>query len=197
MLKKAFPELRRFLNFLYDASGALAAAFLCAICLIVLAQVGLNLVDRISELVTGEAIGLVIPSYAEFAGYFLAASSFLAIAYTLRGGAHIRVNLFINNLSSRARRVVELYCTAAGAVFSTYMAYWMVMLTIESFEFGDVSPGIVPVPLWIPQLALDLGLIIAAICFVDAFIQVLRGKDPVHLINEQVAEISDQPESDK
>lgn len=189
--------MRKFLNFLYDASGALAAAFLCGICLIVLGQVGLNLVDRISELTTGEAIGLVIPSYAEFAGYFLAASSFLAIAYTLRGGAHIRVNLVINNLSTGARRVVELCCTGAGAVFSTYMAYWMVLLTIESYEFGDVSPGIVPVPLWIPQLALDLGLIIAAICFLDAFIQILRGEDPVHLINEQLAEISDQTESDK
>ena len=189
--------MRKFLDFLYDASGALAAAFLCAICLIVLAQVGLNLLDKISELVTGEAIGLVIPSYAEFAGYFLAASSFLAIAYTLRGGAHIRVNLVINHLDARARRVVELCCTAAGAIFSTYAAYWMVLLTLESLEFGDVSPGIVPVPLWIPQLALDLGLIIAAICFFDAFVQVARGETPVHLIREGEAEASDAIAGDR
>lgn len=183
--------MRRFLDFLYDASGALAAAFLCGICLIVLAQVGLNLLDKISEAVTGEAIGLVIPSYAEFAGYFLAASSFLAIAYTLRGGAHIRVSLVINNLGAGTRRIVELFCTAAGAIFSIYGAYWMVMLTLESYEFGDVSPGIVPVPLWIPQLALDLGLIIAAICFIDAFVQVLRGETPVHLVRELEAEAAE------
>ena len=64
----------------------LAATFIAAICLLVFAQVLLNLVDRIAKMTTGAAIGLAIPSYADFTGFFLAASSFLALAYTLREG---------------------------------------------------------------------------------------------------------------
>lgn len=177
-------KLRKPLDFLYDTSGAIAALFLCGICLVVLAQVGMNVMDKVAELLTGEAIGLVIPSYAEFAGYFLAASSFLALAYTLRGGAHIRVNLFISDLSAPRRRFIELVCTGAGALFSAYATYSMVRLTVESFTFGDVSPGIVPVPLWIPQSALSLGLGIGAICFFDSLAQVLRGQTPAYLVKE-------------
>ena len=52
----------------------------------------LNLIDRISSLLTGQAIGLTIPSYADFTGFFLAASSFFALAHTHREGGHIRVS---------------------------------------------------------------------------------------------------------
>ncbi len=180
--------MRIFLDKLYDVSGALAGVFLCAIALIVLTQVGLNVIDKVSEAVTGEAGGLVLPSYAEFAGYFLAASSFLAIAHMLRGGAHIRVNLIITRLSPGPRRMIELTCTGFGAVLAAYAAYWMALLTLESLEFGDVSPGIVPAPPWIPQTPLVIGLAIAAIFFLDAFVQVLRGGTPRHLIKEAQAE---------
>ena len=89
------PVLRRALDALYRLSGALAALFLVAICAIVLLQVGANCIDKIAEWTTGAPIGLVVPSYAEFAGFFLAASSFLALAWTLRHGGHIRVSLFV------------------------------------------------------------------------------------------------------
>ncbi|NNK14741.1 MAG: TRAP transporter small permease, partial [Desulfofustis sp.] len=90
--------MRKFLDSLYLASGWAAAFFIAAICSLVVAQVCLNLIDRISGLITGTAIGLTIPSYADFTGFFLAAASFLALAHTLRQGAHIRVTLLISHL---------------------------------------------------------------------------------------------------
>ncbi|MDJ0951370.1 MAG: TRAP transporter small permease [Alphaproteobacteria bacterium] len=170
--------MRRVLDFIYQASGALAAFFLVAICAIVLLQVGANLVDFIVKAVTGEPIGLVIPSYAEFAGFFLAASSFLALAYTLRHGGHIRVNLIIQHIGGRRRRGIELWCVAAAALMSGYFAFYAVNLTLESLEFGDLSFGMVPVPLWIPQSSLALGAIIVTIALVDEFVCVLRGAEP-------------------
>ena len=76
--------MRRLLDLIYRASGAVAALFLVAICVVVLLQVGANLIDALIKLFGGEPLGLVIPSYAEFAGFFLAGSSFFALAYTLR-----------------------------------------------------------------------------------------------------------------
>ena len=110
--------MRRFLDNLYKWSGVLAATFIAAICVLVFAQVLLNLADRIAKMTTGSAIGLAIPSYADFTGFFLAASSFLALAYTLREGGHIRVSLFIQNAGPKARHFIELWCLALALATS-------------------------------------------------------------------------------
>ena len=95
--------MRKFLDKLYDLSGYGAAIFIFAICLIVMAQVALNLSDNIAKYITGEAIGLTIPSYADFTGYFLAAASFMALAHTLKSGGHIRVTLLLQILPEKKK----------------------------------------------------------------------------------------------
>lgn len=170
--------MRKALDTLYAASGALAALFLVLICVIVLAQVGANIIGKVAEWITGTPLGLVVPSYADFTGYFLAASSFLALAYTLRHGSHIRVALLIQNAGPRVRRVIEVWCLALGAVTAGYFAWWTVNLVAESLEFGDVSGGMVPVPLWIPQSSMALGLLILCVAMVDDLIRTLRGGMP-------------------
>ncbi len=172
--------MRKFLDNLYRLSGALAALFLVAIGAIVLLQVALNVVDEMVRWVTGAPIGLVIPSYAEFAGFFLAASSFFALAFTLRGGAHIRVSLVIQRITGRRRRAIELWCVFIGFCLSIYFSYYMIGLVIESAAFGDKSIGIVPVPLWIPQLPLALGLVVLTIAFADEYFSILRGQEPTY-----------------
>lgn len=169
--------MRRTLNGLYFASGALSAAFLVAICLVVLAQVGCNLIDAVITLFGGVPIGLVIPSYAEFAGFFLSAASFFALAYTLRKGEHIRVLLILHLLPSRVQRIAEFWCVAAALFVSAYFAWYAWKLVAESLEFNDMSPGIVPVALWIPQSAMAIGLSVLAIAFLDELIGLLRGRD--------------------
>ncbi|MDX1513864.1 MAG: TRAP transporter small permease [Gammaproteobacteria bacterium] len=177
--------MRRFLDRLYLASGALAALFIVAICVVVLLQVGANLIDVAAKLITGEPVGIVIPSYAEFAGFFLAAASFLALAHTLRRGDHIRVSLLITHVRGTPRRVMELVCIGVALAVSAYFAWFMFDLVLESFEYGDLSTGMVPVKLWVPQLSLALGLVVLAIALADEFVCVLRGGDPSYEKNSQ------------
>lgn len=175
--------MRRLLNRLYLASGALAAFFIVAICVVVLLQVGANLLDAVANVLTGEPVGIVIPSYAEFAGFFLAAASFLALAYTLRRGDHIRVSLLITHLGGGARRLMELGCIAVALAVSAYFAWFMFDLVLESFEYDDVSPGMVPVKLWIPQLSLALGLVVLVVALLDEFVCVAMGRQPGYEAN--------------
>lgn len=172
--------MRRLLDGLYRLSGALAAGFLAAIAVIVLAQVGANIIDALAAWVTGQPIGLVIPSYANFAGFFLAASSFFALAYTLRRGGHIRVTLVIQHLGPRARHVVEAWCAGAAALVAGYFAWYMCALVAESWRFGDMSTGILPVPLWIPQAAVAAGLVVLTIALVDEVVGIVRGDTPTY-----------------
>ncbi|HEX7005593.1 MAG TPA: TRAP transporter small permease subunit [Alphaproteobacteria bacterium] len=180
--------LRRGLDLLYRGSGALGALFLVAICVVVLLQVGANVVDKLAEWLTGAPIGLVVPSYAEFAGFFLAASSFLALAYTLRHGGHVRVSLLVRRLAGGPRRAVELWCTGVAALLTGYFAYFAIRLAIEAWRFGDLSPGLVAVPIWIPQSSLALGLIILTVALVDEFETVRRGGEAAYMAAERQLE---------
>ncbi len=152
--------------------------FVAAICIIVLAQVLLNILDKIAVLSGFPPLGLVIPSYAEFAGLFLAAASFFALAHSLRKGAHIRVSLLIAHLGSGSRKAFELWAVFVGGCLSGVFTAYMFDLVYTSYRFGDVSIGLVIYQIWIPQLALALGLLILCIAFIDEYVSILRGNEP-------------------
>lgn len=173
--------MRRSLDALYLASGWLAAGFIAAICALVVTQVGLNLIDRISSLTTGTAIGLTIPSYADFTGFFLASASFLALAHTLRQGSHIRVTLLISLLPAETARWLEYWCILVAAAISCYFTWYTAILVRESFTYHDLSPGMVAVPLWIPQSCMLLGLAILSVALIDQLICLLCGQQPEYL----------------
>ena len=168
--------MRIFLDALYKWSGRAAALFVGAICAAVFAQVVLNVIDRLSSLITGSAIGLAIPSYSDFTGFFLAAASFLALAGTLRDGGHIRVVLVIQHLGPKSRRAFELWCVGLAALLALYFTWYTALLTRESYVYNDLSSGMVAVPIWIPQAAMLAGLVVFSIALVDEFIGLAGGK---------------------
>ena len=170
--------MRKLLDFLYLSSGALAALFLVGIVVLVFAQVVLNLIDKIAAGVFGNAIGLTIPSYSDFTGFFLAAASFLALAYTLRGGAHIRVTLVTGLLGQRWQNFFEWAALIVAAGMTGFAAYYVVLLVLESHEFGDMTSGMVSIPLWVPQAPVALGLIVLTIALIDELVTLALGGRP-------------------
>ena len=53
--------------------------------------------------VIARLFGSYLPGLNQYAGYAMAASSLLALAYTFRAGGHIRVSLVLTRLHGRAR----------------------------------------------------------------------------------------------
>ncbi len=147
--------LRRLLDFIYFASGALAAVSLVAILLLIVVQ----MIARW----TGE----VFPGAASYAGYAMAAASFLAFANALNRGAHIRVSVLLNALPAGPKRLLEIWCfglAAAIAWYFTYYAYWFVYW---SWKFNEVSQAQDATSLWIPQSVMVVGGGILAIALTD------------------------------
>ena len=176
--------IRRFLNLIYKASGVVAAGFLAAICITVVLQVAANIINKIMGLFFGASPGLIVPSYAEFTGFFLVAASFFALAYTLQSGVHIRVSLLINRLGPFSRRWVEVWCLALGAMLTGYFSFYAFNLVYESYVFGDLAVGMVPLPLWIPQFLMALGSAVLFTELVDDLVQVLSGRAPSYQQHE-------------
>lgn len=158
---------RRLLDGLYFLSGMVAALCLLMIMVIIVAQM------------VARWIGTPFPGSSEYAGYFMAASSFLAFAYALNKGAHIRVSLFITALGKH-RFWGELWCMVIASAAATYLAYYAVRGVELSLKFNDISQGQDATPLWIPQSVVAFGAILLAISFIDNLVTlILTRKDNI------------------
>jgi TRAP-type C4-dicarboxylate transport system permease small subunit len=187
--------MRKVLDLLYQAGGWFAASCILVITLLVMGQVVLNLVDRLSTLLTGQAVGLTIPSYADFTGFFLAAASFMALAYSLREGSHIRVSLVTSRLPARLQRPMELWCLAVSAAVSLYFTWYTGKLVYESFLYNDLSPGMIAVPLWIPQAPMLCGLLLLSLAFLDELVVVWRRGKPSYSAKGESILSDEEPQS--
>lgn len=168
--------MRNLLDFLYRISGGIAAFFLVAIFSVVIVQVILNIINNAFQHLTGMPLGWMIPSYASFAGYFLGAATFFALAYTLQKGEHVRVSLLLQAVNSRIRVWLEAICCLTGFLLMCLTTYFFGELILESWRFDDRSFGMVSIPLWIPQTPLLLGSLLLSIAFLDNLITVIRSK---------------------
>ena len=167
--------MRNGLEALYRFSGILAALFLMLTFLTVLLQVSFNIIDWSLRLFGMSALGLLLPSYTEFAGFFMASSTFLALAHTFREGGHIRVKLALNRLGGPGLRAMNLLCVALCLLITAVLLYSSVGLAYDSFVYSDYSYGLIAIPTWIPQMSLVAGLGILAISLLDCLITSARG----------------------
>ncbi|MCU0938279.1 MAG: TRAP transporter small permease [Burkholderiaceae bacterium] len=167
--------MRTRLDPLYNAFGAIGAGFILLTLLIQVVSIA------------GRFVHFSIDGYDAYAGYFLAAGSFFALAHTLRRGDHIRVTLIISRFHGRARVAIEIVCLGAATFLTGYFAWYSVKLAYGSWAYNDVSQNIDATPLWIPQISMALGMTALFMAFAEELIYVLRHR---HLPAQQNPELA-------
>ncbi|MDP4908813.1 MAG: TRAP transporter small permease [Burkholderiaceae bacterium] len=156
--------MRRFLDGMYSAAEFLAAVSLVGVLLTVLLSI-------FSRLLTFHISGL-----DAYAGYFLAAVGFFALASTLRNGEHIRVTILLNVLAKQGKRKLDIGALFAGTLIAGTLAYFSAKLAFDSYMFNDISTSNDATPLWIPQLTMAAGNILFLIAFLDTLVGRIRGE---------------------
>jgi TRAP-type C4-dicarboxylate transport system permease small subunit len=158
--------VRRFLDRLYQGSGALAAVCLAGIAVVMLAQAGMR------------EFGLLLRGADDIVAWLCAASAFLALGHTFRKGELVRVGLLLDHLPPRARRGFEIAALSITTLFCGYMAWAVCAFAFDSWKFNEVAQGLIRIPIWIPQLSAVAGVVILFIAVLDEFLVVLRGGVP-------------------
>lgn len=182
--------MRRILDSLYRLTLWASALCLLSIALMVGAQLAGRLIDGGMKLVGLEPAGIVILSLAEICSYLLGAASFLALAGTLKAGAHIRVTMAINALGDRVRRYAEIWAFGFSAAGSAYMTSQLASFAWVSFRFNEVSPGVIRVPLAYPQAAMAVGAAVLTIALIDELVAVIRSGHPTFRAAEDTVTLS-------
>jgi TRAP-type C4-dicarboxylate transport system permease small subunit len=150
------------LHRLYLISGLLSAASLVVICGLILAQV------------VARNLGSTVRDAEEFAAWAMAAAGFFGLPYALHCGSHIRVQVFTRFLSARAQHALEVIASVIGLALAAFLAWYCAAFVVESYTFKEVSQGLVPVPLWLPQLPMALGSALLVVAFAERLYCVLQ-----------------------
>lgn len=156
--------LRSALDTVFRVSGYIAAFFLAAIGVLIVAQI------------VGRFVAVAIDAI-EVSGFCMAASTFFGLASTLKHGTHIRVNLLIRGLKGSMKRAVELWCTGSAAIAMGYFTYQAVLMVWDTYRFGEMTKGLIIIDLWIPQAAMAAGIFVLAVALADEFVQILKGSE--------------------
>lgn len=178
-------RFRQTLDLAYKACGVLAAIALAMIAVLMLAQI------------VGRFFDVLVPGVNEASAFLLAATSFLALAYSFRAGTHIRVSLFLHYLPARARRVADLLAVALGIALMGYFSWYTWRLVADSMRFNEVSDGLLAIPLAIPQGAMLLGLVMLTVALVEEFFHIIAGGAPSFDESRDVVSAADDRAADE
>jgi TRAP-type C4-dicarboxylate transport system permease small subunit len=165
--------LRRFLDRLYAASGALAALCLASICALMLAQS------------FGREAGVLIRGADDIVSWLTAACAFLALGHTFRKGELVRVGLWLDMLGARARWFAEIFALGFTALFAAYMAWAVAKFVYQSWQFEEMAQGLIQIPIWIPQMSFVFGALIFLVAVLDELVTVLGGRKPAYQVAEE------------
>lgn len=161
----AAAAARIWLRRLYGACAVLGGVLFIGIAGFILYQLGSELFDYIPR------------SADEFAGYCMAGSAFLALAYTFDAGEHIRVTLISHKLRGGARRSLDVFAMLMSTGLTVYLAWYMVKMTWISWQLHETTQGLIALPLWIPQSAMALGSTVFCIALTEKTLRVISGED--------------------
>ncbi len=161
--------MRRFLDFLYDAAGTLAAFFVFVIFAV---MIGTSVFRQ---------IGWRTGGFEDIVSWLTAAAAFFGMAHTFKHGDFVRVGLLLENIPAPARRVFEIGGLVIGSLFTGYLAWSVTSYVYESFTINDMAGGLVVIPIWIPQCSIVIGSILFFIAMVDELVLVLMGARPTYV----------------
>jgi TRAP-type C4-dicarboxylate transport system permease small subunit len=136
----------RWVGRLAQACGVLAALAVIAILVIVCTETVLRQFQA-SLLVTDE-----------IAGYLNAAAIFLGLAWTLREGGFIRVEILYDRAVGRFKQALRWLIVLTATVFSALTLWVCTRQVIYAFDNDTRAVSVIETPEWIPQSAMVLGL---------------------------------------
>jgi TRAP-type C4-dicarboxylate transport system permease small subunit len=165
--------LRRFLDRLYAASGALAAVCLALIAVVMLLQAGMR------------ELGWLLRGADDIVAWLCAGCAFLALGHTFRRGELVRVGLVVERLPPRLRRAAALAALGLTVLFVGYMVYAVLRFVYESWRFAEVAQGLIAIPIWIPQLSFALGAVVLFIAVLDELVVLAQGGKPAYQAAEE------------
>lgn len=145
-------------------------------CIIGLLVLGALVICMVNVVLRNIGAGGLLQSSDEIQVYLTVWAIFLSLSLVCGEGRHIKVDTFITALPGRIQTLVLRAGDLLGAAFSLLLVVYGVMITVEAYDFGDLSSTSLRFPLWIYMAALPVGALLMAIRYALRFAGKLTGR---------------------
>lgn len=110
----------------------------------------------------------------ELGGYLLVASVFLGLGPALAGDAMLRVEMIEQRLPRGVRRGLEVLFHLLALAVSSVALWWIWQHVASSLRRETVAATWLETPLWLPQLAMPLGMALLIGTLLASLLRLLR-----------------------
>jgi TRAP-type C4-dicarboxylate transport system permease small subunit len=86
----------------------------------------------------------------------------------------------LQRLPEKIQLFHEVFLLSTALFISAFMGFYCAHMVWESYLFEEITHGYIPIPLWVPQLPVALGLIGLNFAIIDNLILALSGKEPAY-----------------
>lgn len=93
----------------------------------------------------------------ELVVYFVVWALFFAASTLTHDNHHVRADLIIQMLPLNGRRITEIVHCLVGIAFGGTLFYFSYLAAYQAWQYGDLSVGILRMPLWIFYAGLPVG----------------------------------------
>jgi TRAP-type mannitol/chloroaromatic compound transport system permease small subunit len=97
------------------------------------------------------------PATDVMSGYILAMSATWAFSYSLRSGAHVRIDALLPFMGQRTRWLADFLALGAVAFFTSVTAWKIWVTIINNYERHTLTNDYPLTPIWIPKLVIGIG----------------------------------------
>lgn len=146
----------RLINLVSELGGSLAGALLWIIAVIVT-----------YEVVVRYLFNTPTTWVQESSVYLWMGVGFLGAACALKHNSHFAITIFIDKLSARNRRRMQITTNTIGFAYSLVFVYQGYLQAKFAYDLDDISTGLMATPLWIPWMTIPVGGILLALQFVS------------------------------
>lgn len=129
------------------------------------------------EVVLRTALGTSTLVADEYSAYLYVLLVFLGLGYTLRADGHIRVKVLLGRLGTRGRRAMEAAALLLALALCAFALRYSVAMVQDVRSLGMVSETPAQTPMWLPQLAVPVGL---GLFFLQILAQLARALRPAN-----------------
>ena len=123
------------------------------------------------------------PWLLEVAEYTIYITTFLAAPWVLSLGAHVRVDLVVQAVPDRIRKLLELTTSLIGAVISGFLIYHGVLVVTEAHALNAIVVKELAVSEWLLLIVIPISGCLLAIEFIFRGLRVLRGDNHTAFAN--------------
>jgi TRAP-type C4-dicarboxylate transport system permease small subunit len=102
--------------------------------------------------------------------------TFLGVAYTLQQGGHTQVDLVVNRLSERNRRILRIFVYLFVLLFSIFLTWASLLPAVEAYIIKEVTQSYTRTPLVILMISVPIGGFLLILEIVRELAEMFRSK---------------------